>query len=371
MVACRKVNIKYTSSGTELTAFIPDLCQVQAVLRIVMATELGAILFTLIHSGPSTFDWNFLALTSLFMLWIALTSAGILCRWRETLARRPTASQARLAFIVVLSVTLVYTLLAECVRLQVWSQKDLHWVSDLQPGFLVYCLAIAAILGGVGLRYLYLQHLSSQQQQAGLEARVQALQARIRPHFLFNSMNSIAGLIPLDPHQAEEAVIDLAELFRNALRDSREQVTLHQELEVCQRYLRIEKLRLGDRLAIDWHITPGMDTLRVPPLCIQPLVENAIYHGIQPRPEGGTLRLRVYRQKDAFYIEVTNPLPDSKPQRLVPSEPESGHQGNRVALDNIRSRLQAFYGDQAVLKTSRQDDKFTAIIRIPLGGADT
>lgn len=365
MVACRKVNIKYTSSGTELTAFIPDLCQVQAVLRIVMATELGAILFTLIHSGPSTFDWNFLALNSLFMLWIALTSAGILCRWRETLAKRPASSQARLAFVVVLSVTLVYALLAEGVRLQVWMQPDLRWLSELEPGFLVYCLAISAILGGVGLRYLYLQYLSSQQQQAGLEARVQALQARIRPHFLFNSMNSIAGLIPLDPHQAEEAVIDLAELFRTALKDSHDLVPLHQELEVCQRYLRIEKLRLGDRLTMDWQIVPGLETLRLPPLCIQPLVENAIYHGIQPRPEGGTLSLRIYRQKDAYYIEVTNPLPARTPaSESVSAE----HQGNRVALDNIRSRLEAFYGNQAVLKTSRQDDKFTAIIRIPLGG---
>jgi two-component system sensor histidine kinase AlgZ len=359
------------TSANDGTAFIPDLCQVQAVLRIVMATELGALLFTLIHSGPATFDWQFLALTSLFMLWIALTSAAVLCSCRHWLARRRTSSQARWAYLLVIAVTVIYALCAELVRLQVWTQADFAWLQQLHVRFLLYCGIISAILGGVVLRYLYLQHLGTQQEKASLEARVQALQARIRPHFLFNSMNSIAGLIPIDPQQAEDAIIDLSELFRSALKPAVNLLPLRTELEVCERYLRIEKLRLGERLTIQRDINPASERVLLPPLCLQPLLENAIYHGIQPRPDGGVLGMRVYEQKQCLYIEVTNPLPTPAADEFTGAtarmrKEHHSHNGNQVALANIRSRLQAFYGDRAALKTSQQDRQFTAVLRIPL-----
>ncbi len=370
---------------TSSAALLPDLCQMPAILRVVMATELGALLFTLIHSGAGAFDWQFLALCSLFMLWIGLSSAALLCACRHWLARRTLSSQARMAYALVIGVTLVHALLAELVRLRAWGRDAPGWFSQVDGSFLLHCGLISAILGGVVLHYLYLQHQSALQARAGLEARVQALQARIRPHFLFNSMNSIAGLIPIDPQRAEEAVIDLAELFRSALQEPSRLVLLRTEIEVCERYLRIEKLRLGERLTVTWDLASLPANLRLPPLCLQPLVENAIYHGIQPSPAGGELKIRVYLQQRCLYIEVTNPLPavtPAVPEPLphaatgTPANPQGAarqgtdrrtrHQGNHLALDNIRSRLQAFYGERAALKTSRQESCFTAVLRIPI-----
>lgn len=361
---------KYTSStlprrspADDPDGFIPDLCQVQAVLRIVLATTLGALLFTLVHSGPGHFDWLYLALTALFMLWVTLSTASVLCLTRRRLARRSAAFQARMAWGLVLIATVLLSVLAEGIRLQVWQTGGPERLQHLDGRFVVHAVLISAIVSGIGLRYLYLQYQASREQQAGLEARLQALQARIRPHFLFNSMNSIAGLIPINADQAEEAVLDLAELFRSALRPVTRTIPLQDELALCERYLRIEALRLGDRLQLQWNISDAVKRWPVPPLCLQPLVENAVYHGIQPLPEGGRLELKAYRQGDYLYVEVINPLPASDAANPVTSP---RHEGNQMALANIRSRLQAQYGEQAALKTTRQDTRFTAMLRIPL-----
>lgn len=342
-------------------AFIPNLCHKQAVLRIVLATQLFALLVTLVHSGPGWLDWTHLALTSLFMQWIALSSAACLCAMRKRLEALPSDQQARRAYLLVLSLTLVYALLAEAIRLRIWTQgSDASW-NDVDPSFVLHCVLISAIVSAVGLSYLYLQHQRFLEGQAGLEARIEALQARIKPHFLFNSMNSIAELIAVDPIKAEESVLDLAELFRAALKQESGLAPLGEEVGLCKSYLRIEGLRLGNRLQVDWRLDDSCLRLPVPPLCLQPLVENAIYHGIQPLPDGGRLQIAAYQQARSLYLEVSNPLPGNS---LVP--PERQHEGNRMALENTRRRLEAHYGPRAVIKTSRQEGRFTALIRIPL-----
>ncbi|MBU6950450.1 sensor histidine kinase [Hahella sp. HN01] len=333
--------------------FLPELCNVQAVLLMVIATGLCALLFTLIYAGPGHFDWDYFALTSLFMLWVVLTSALILCRLRILGASWSMSRQALVAYLIAPSITLVYAILANAL----FRKGALE-----EPGsgfwFVVQAVAISAILTGIILRYFYLQHLWHLQQKSELESRVQALQARIRPHFLFNSMNSIAGLIPINPNEAEEAVLDLAELFRAALKESSSLAPLKEELALCERYLRIEQLRLGERLTVKWDMRNLSDAARVPPLSIQPLVENAVYHGVQPSAEGGLITITAYEQGSWLYVLISNPVHNG--------DPSQGHKGNRIAMQNIRSRLQAFFGDQAVLKTSQMDGRFTATMRAPL-----
>src|SRR5690606_35575629 len=134
--------------------------------------------------------------------------------------------------------------------------------------------------------------------------RLQALQARIRPHFLFNSMNTIASLIATDPETAEEAVLDLAEVFRATLNQWDPLVPLEQELDLCQRYLHIEQLRLGARLRVEWRIEPRARQALVPPISLQPLVENAIYHGIQPLSPGGTVQIESYIRNSLLYVLI-------------------------------------------------------------------
>jgi two-component system sensor histidine kinase AlgZ len=192
-----------------------------------------------------------------------------------------------------------------------------------------------------------------------MDARIAALQARIRPHFLFNSMNIIASLIPVDPDGAERAVEDLSALFRASLREGATTVPLADEIELCERYLRLEQLRLGERLSIERSIGVLPAALRIPPLSVQPLLENAVYHGVQPRPEGGCVRLAVSCEPRMLRIEVSNPLP---------GEAARESNGAGMALANIRDRLAAIYGDRASLETARVDGSFVARLAIPREG---
>lgn len=174
-----------------------------------------------------------------------------------------------------------------------------------------------------------------------VEARLQALTARIRPHFLFNSLNAVLSLIRLDPRRAETALEELAELFRALMRDHREWVPLREEIALCRQYLDLEKLRLGDRLNIEWQVIDVPYDRPVPPLLIQPLLENAVYHGVEPLSEPATIQVRIIGGRDELRIEVANPCGD-----VV------AHQrGNRMALENIRERLALYYDLEARLET--------------------
>jgi len=232
--------------------------------------------------------------------------------------------------------------------------------SDDHPVFLLRNLAISTVVAAVILRHLYIQYQWRQRLQSETRARIEALQARIRPHFLFNSMNIIASLIAVDPETAEAVVEDLSELFRASLNDAGNQVPLQEELDLCERYVRIESLRLGERLQLDWQVDEFPGTVQIPLLTLQPLLENAIYHGIQPLPEGGTIRLRIWVDDNRCNVEITNPLP--------PANTRYQSQGNRMALNNIRSRLSVLYGSRAELSTTAADGRYATTLRFPVQG---
>ena len=225
-------------------------------------------------------------------------------------------------------------------------------------------LITSAILSGITLRYLYLQQQLRNQQQAELHARIQALQSRIRPHFLFNSMNSIASLISSDPDLAERVIEDLAELFRASLAEPT-LIPLEREITLCRRYLEIEQLRLGKRLTIDWQIQLQSDDIKIPSLMLQPLVENAIFHGIEPMPKGGTVTIKISQAKNQLMIAIANPYPLVRKAAAQPQTP-SQDRHNRMALDNIRHRLQVHYGSAARLSSSEEQGVFTTYIFCPL-----
>ena len=192
---------------------------------------------------------------------------------------------------------------------------------------------------------------------AHAQAQVQALQARIRPHFLFNSMNSIASLIRHDPATAERAVEDLSELFRAALGTGSGESTLAEELHLAERYLAIEALRLGSRLHVDWVLPDDLPrTLPLPRLILQPLVENAIVHGIAKLPQGGKLRIAAWREGAQLHIDVSNPLPPA----ITPSH------GNHHAQDNIAQRLAHRFGARARMAAGARDGYYAATLIVPI-----
>ena len=200
----------------------------------------------------------------------------------------------------------------------------------------------AGLLGGLvgGAMLFYFAMRAKAFSPALSEARLQALTARIRPHFLFNSLNAVLSLIRSEPRRAETALEELAELFRALMRDHRELVPLADEIALCRQYLDLEKLRIGERLHVEWEIADVPADLKVPPLMLQPLLENAVYHGIEPSGEDGTLRIRFARSGDELHIDLSNPC--------CRGAEHLG--GNHMALANIRERLALHYDLEARLE---------------------
>lgn len=328
--------------------YVPDLCRVRAVFLMLVTSELFVLVLSIVQAEQGWIDWNYFGLLSLFVQWTTLTSAALICLLRPRLAQMGVTGATLAIITIVLLDVLAFSLFADKVL-------------NPQPGGILWQgiakkLLLALLITLMALRYFYLQHQWRQQQEAEIQARLTSLQARIQPHFLFNSMNTIASLIASNPGQAEEAVLDLSELFRASLRTTDQLVPLSRELELCQRYLAIEALRLGDRLTLDWAVQPGLEQQAIPPLTLQPLVENAIYHGIQPKPAGGTVRIEVSAKDHYVYLMIQNPAPQAEEHR---------HSGNRMALDNTLARLQGLFGGAAVLKHSRQNDTYTVTLRLP------
>ena len=333
--------------------FLPDLCEAQSILFLILVTELLVFVLVLADSELIDFNWVQLGLTSLFVQWIVLTSAGILCHFRPILMRLSVAAATTICYGLILSMTFGFSLLGEWLFLPEvggWSVEAL--------GRTGRNLLIASVMTGIAFRYFYLQHQFRRQEQAELNSRIQALQSRIRPHFLFNSMNIIASLISVDPAMAEEVVEDLSLLFRASLNDTSDKpVLLSEELELCEKYVHIESLRLDDRLKVDWQVNVDIDRVRIPMLTLQPLLENAIYHGIQPLPGGGVVTVNIVEKNEYLIVTITNPLPPKTSSSL---------QGNRMALDNIRRRIQAIYGLDGTLKSESGDTTFRTTVSYPL-----
>ena len=326
---------------------LPYLCSPSAILGLVLTGELLALVLVLADYSLR-FSWVSLGITSMIIQWIVLSCALVLCQSRALLNRLSLRLSGCLAFslcIVIAAIILWVSplLIAAPVDIGLWARST----------------TIAAIFSGILLRYLYLQQQLSNQQQAELQSRIQSLQARIRPHFLFNSMNTIASLINLDPKTAEKTVEDLSDLFRSSLQNPG-LVNLSEEIRLCQRYVAIEKIRLAERLTMEWDFDEQVPNALVPSLFLQPLLENAIGHGIQLLIKGGVVKLSIKTDMQKLYITISNPVPEIDRRRKS--------NGNQIALGNIKKRLQLHFNDQAKLQTELNDqtNQYLVIIQLPI-----
>src|SRR5690606_17209307 len=338
--------------------FLPDLCTTQSIFLLVLVAELLALLLAFTSVGLQHLNWDVLALISFQVQWIALVSAAVLCRLRPYLRQWSPERAGVISYISVLIVALLLSIIGQWV-LGVFEGRATHWRWLQIDGWLLAShLCSAAILAGIVLRYLYLQQQLRNQQQAELQARIQALQSRIRPHFLFNSMNSIASLIAVQPQTAERAIEDLATLFRASLAEPA-LVPLERELSLCRGYIAIEQLRLGPRLELEWLVEDLPEQVTIPSLLLQPLLENAVFHGVEPLPGGGRITVQITRSDNQLVIRISNPLPSQVPE-------SRGRNHNRMALENIRHRLQVHYGPSASLFESVDGGRFTLVISYPV-----
>lgn len=346
-------------STTSTRFHLPDFCSGGAVLAIVLIVELLSLILTLARQPFHNAFWVDLAGTSLFLLWQGLGCAAILCRLRRWLQTQP----APYAYLFTLGALVVTSaIIAEAV---VWLSTQWPGGPDGMPTlfprdhgwFLLRTLAVSFIVSALALRYFHVAAEWKRSVELESQARVRALQARIRPHFLFNSMNTIAALTRSDPERAEEAVEDLADLFRANLNEARGHIPLKEELEIARIYQRIEQLRLGDRLKVVWDVVELPMRAMVPSLLVQPLLENAIYHGIEALPEGGTVTVSGKLDDDQIELSVSNPVA-AKASR-------QDRNGNKIALDNIQQRLALAWPGKSAVRVMQNDDRYTISLSFP------
>ncbi len=358
-------------------SFLPDFCEVRIVFSVVLIGQLLAFLLVLTPVSAAGNRWNELGLVSLFVQWVALTSIGLLCVCRRWLSLLSNALAGFISYALVLIVTMalseaVYWLVEQrLLDLSLQSvfrgRGDVHGLAEqLLMGmertprrleFLLRNHAISAIVAALALRYFYVQFQWRTNLESEALARIQALQSRIRPHFLFNCMNTIASLTRSNPSLAEQVVEDLADLFRASLGDARIPVRLERELEVCREYLRIEELRLGERLRTAWAVDSLPDDALLPALSLQPLLENAVYHGIEPAPEGGVIRVSGERRDDVIAVTIGN--------TLSAHQSSSRRPGNQMAQDNVAERLRAFFGPRGTIAVDSGAEEYRVRVEFP------
>ncbi len=336
--------------------WLPNFLSPRTLLLLACLAQVIVLASLLFPARDLRQVWLQLGPASLLAQWIVLFTACTLTLLTPLLARLRPALGGTVAVVLVSGVSYV------CVLLVQFSQLMISATPEAKFALAPRVALIAALVVAAALRYAFVQSQWQEQIQAHQRAKIEALTARIRPHFLFNSMNTLASLITVDPRRAEALVVDLSELFRAALRASDQFISLRHELDLAHHYLDIEALRLGKRLQLDWRVPADseladseLERLKIPPLILQPLVENAIYHGIAPRPQGGLLRLSVMRRARTIVVEIENPLAET----VVPS-------GNGIAIANIQARLRLAFGDAAKLTQVQTQDKYVATVYFPI-----
>jgi two-component system sensor histidine kinase AlgZ len=310
-----------------------------------------------------------------------LLGVNALC-FAAVLAAEPTWSGALERFIstgtlvepaLLAIVVLLYALAPALLRLRYWQgcaavlaltlavAGAVHYalgaVQAAPAAGLLRTLVLAALMAAALLAYLRL--LTKAYSPALAEARLQALQSRIRPHFLFNSLNAVLSLIRRNPKDAERALEDLADLFRTLMQDARRFVRLADEIALLERYASLEQLRLGERLAITWEVGSAPADALMPPLVLQPLLENAVYHGVEPATGRSRVVVHIEQRGARVLARIENPYIEEQARRA----------GNRIALENIRERLQLFFDAEARIDTRVADGRFLVEIEMPYRAA--
>jgi two-component system sensor histidine kinase AlgZ len=331
----------------------PSFCAGRMVLTVMLITELAVLLVGI--GKDDLLSWAWLGLASLYAQWLAVFCVAGLCV-NSTWINRMSPTRAWTGN------WLVVVVLAVAFSFAAWQVAPWPKLGGIKPSvhaFVLESTFAVAIVAAAFLRYLLVRSRWRAELIAQADARVQALQARIRPHFLFNSLNTIASLIPVDPRNAESAIEDLADIFRGSMRRADEAISLADELSLARQYLDMEKRRLGERLQIDWRVSELPPKAAILPLMLQPLLENAVGHGVALNPEGGTVSVYGRSEGDQVVITISNPMVN----HVAPKN--SGARGHGMALPNIRDRLRLAYGARASLVTYHNDQQFYVVLSLP------
>ena len=346
-------NPETARDGSLLPAALPAFCTARVILiTLALGVALSLLLSLVPNLGAER--WSRFGTTLWLITWIALVTVALLCASRRWLQRLPLAALLSVVVLLLLAMTAASSAAAFSVL------HSIGWESqETVTRFVLHNLAIALVVGLLGIWVFSLHLTNARQINAAAQAELSALHARIRPHFLFNSLNTVAELIHERPEAAEQAVLDLSRVFRAALAAD-EQVSLAEEVELARRYLDLEQWRLGDRLHVDWQLPEPLPDIRLPVLTLQPLVENAVRHSVERQQAAGPIRIECQPGNRSISLVIENDL--------LPGE---NREGNGMALANIADRLALVFGEAASLRAGPVDGRFRVKLVIPRGGGQT
>jgi two-component system, LytTR family, sensor histidine kinase AlgZ len=325
------------------SALIFDACQVGVVLRTVLVVQ-AVLAVVIMFFENSLIGWGTtLALITGgalpgTLLWLIVT-----CSLKQQLQRLPLSGQYAAGF----ALGFLSGLYAASMLLMAAAVQSPPWLASGFAGGLLATALVAA-----------LEWRAKGRMPAATTAKLAELQSRIRPHFLFNTLNSAIALVRQEPARAEGLLEDLSDLFRAALAENSESVTLAQEIELAKNYLSIEQVRFGDRLQVQWQLDPDASHAKLPPLLLQPLVENAVHHGVEPSPVGANIIISTKRAGSRVVVQISNTLP------IEINKPSTS--GNGMALNNVRERLSLLYDLESTFRTETKDGHYVVRIELPV-----
>ena len=337
--------------------FFPNFCTAEMVLNVVVLAQFVAIVFTIVTPAITGEIFHDLLLISLFIQWIAILSISALCLCGPYLNQLPEQRALLAAYGLLLCITWLVG------EFSLWLLSTFGYISSARPPWYWYFhaqnITVSAIINALVLRYFVARHQLQIQTLANARARAEILKQRIRPHFLFSSMNIIASLTQRAPARAEAALEDMADLFRLMLDDSKDLIPVQNEVKIARKYLKLEKLRLEKRLNTNWSIHGTTRQAKTPALMLQLLLENAIHFGIEQLSEGGDIDINLLIDDDELQVSVCNPMSQTKWDK---------DRERDANLDNIRLRLKDIYGDAASVDTRHDQQQFCVEIKHPAFG---
>ena len=319
---------------------LPDFRNVGVIARILVVVNVLAAAGGLFAAASPARAVDQFVQAAAYLEPLLLVNLVVLSALSPHLARAPYWIGCALVLGLAVALSAAYHVMAR--------QISTEPTAELGRTLVLAALVAAGLLG-------YLRLVARAYSPALAEARLQALQARIRPHFLFNSLNAVLALIRRDPKRAERALEDLAGLFRTLMAEPRQFVRLADEIDLLERYAGLEQLRLGERLRITWELDAAPSDALLPPFVLQPLLENAVYHGVEPGTAAGDVLVRIERRGDRVFARIENPYVEGEQRRA----------GNRMALDNIRERLALFFDAEARIVSRASGDRYSVEIEMP------
>ncbi|TCH63243.1 histidine kinase [Acinetobacter sp. ANC 4862] len=345
-----------TQGNKPYAYFFTKIGRWQHLIELFIASNILAMILALAEAQSWTaLSVGRLVQYMLFINWVLLAFVGLVELFQKKIQPLSFGQALGVGFILLQMIILLTTIMLNGLIYFGQNFQIHNLSSDVLLDGVVLHLSYGVLIGTFCFRYLYLREQSARQQNSELHARIQAMQARIHPHFLFNSLNTVISLITIDPDKAEQMLLNLSRLFRASFKELK-LVRLKDEIELCQHYLAIEQMRLGDRLSVEWKYDNEVlfSQIQIPLLTLQPLVENSIFHGVEKFLTKSTISILVEILQNQVNIVITNPHTQDK---------INIRQGNGIAVENVKQRLKAYYGRTVIFQTYAGKGIFTTVVQ--------